>query len=288
MSQTPPLARLATWASFVKLEHTLFSLPMLYAGAVLAARGMPSWWAILWILGAGTGARTAALGLNRIIDRSIDARNPRTATRELPRGAMALSEAWAIVLAGLVLYLVSCWMLSPVCVLLSPVPLAVFVTYPYLKRVTPLAHLGVGAALALAPLGGWTAVTGSVSEPAPTPALWLAAFTLFWVAGFDIIYATLDIEFDREAGLHSVPARFGRRPALLVAALLHLLAIASLVGLYGEALSGGVAAITILAVAVVLAAEHWLAERVNLAFFHLNIFVGFLVFAVVVAGQLGL
>jgi len=280
-------ARLFTWASFVKFEHTLFSLPVLYAGAVLAARGMPGWWAILWILAAGTGARTAALGLNRIIDRRIDERNPRTAGRELPRGAMRLSEAWIIVGAGLVLYLVSCWMLWPICLVLSPVPLAVFVIYPYLKRVTPLAHLGVGTALALAPLGGWVAVTGSVSDPSPVPVVWLATFTLLWVAGFDIIYATLDLDFDREAGLHSLPAVVGRRSAMIIAALFHLLAVAALAGLYSVALTGPLAVAAIVAVAIVLTAEHWLAERVNLAFFHLNILVGFLVLAVVVAGVFG-
>ena len=280
--------RLFTWAAFVKFEHTLFSLPLLYAGAVLAARGLPGWWAVLWILGAGTGARTAALGLNRTIDRRIDARNPRTASRELPRGAMRLVEAWLIVGAGLALYLLSCWMLWPICLVLSPIPLAVFVIYPYLKRVTPLAHLGVGAALALAPLGGWVAVTGSVFDPSPLPVLWLGAFTLLWVAGFDIIYATLDLEFDRDAGLYSLPAYVGRRTALLVAALFHLMAVTALCGLYLTALSGALALAAIVAVAVVLAAEHWLAERVNLAFFHLNILVGFLVFAVVVAGVFGM
>jgi 4-hydroxybenzoate polyprenyltransferase len=186
-----------------------------------------------------------------------------------------------------VLYLVSCWMLWPICLLLSPVPLAVFVIYPYLKRVTPLAHLGVGTALALAPPGGWVAVTGSVSDPSPVPVMWLATFTLLWVAGFDIIYATLDLDFDREAGLHSLPAIVGRRAALTMAALFHFLAVAALAGLYSVALTGPLAIAAIVAVAIVLSVEHWLAERVNLAFFHLNILVGFLVLAVVVAGVLG-
>ncbi len=280
-------SRLFTWAAFVKFEHTLFSLPMLYAGAVLAARGVPGWWAVLWILAAGTGARTAALGLNRIIDRRIDEQNPRTADRELPRGTMRLSEAWIIVGAGLLLYLLSCWMLWPICLVLSPIPLTVFVIYPYLKRVTPLAHLGVGTALAMAPLGGWVAVTGSVFDPWPLPVVWLATFTLLWVAGFDIIYATLDLDFDRETGLHSLPAVVGRRPALAIAALFHILSVAALVGLYAIALEGPLAIAAIVGVAIVLIAEHWLAERVNLAFFHLNIVVGFLVLAVVVAGVSG-
>ena len=278
-------SRVATWASFVKFEHTLFSLPMLYAGAVVAAGAFPEPRTALWILGAGTGARTAAMGLNRIIDRNIDARNPRTDVRELPRGAMKLAEAGGIVVGGLALYLVSCFMLSPFALALSPVPLVAFVVYPYMKRFTSLAHFGVGAALAFAPLGGFVAVTASTADSAA--ALWLAGFTLFWVAGFDIIYATLDIDFDRAEGLKSLPVRLGRRPALAVSMGAHLLAVGCLVGLFVEDLSGGLAIAGIVATGVVLAAEHWLAERVNLAFFQLNIIVGFLVFGVVLAGKWG-
>ena len=278
-------SRVATWASFVKFEHTLFSLPMLYAGAVVAAGAFPEPRTALWILGAGTGARTAAMGLNRIIDRNIDARNPRTDVRELPRGAMKLAEAGGIVVGGLALYLVSCFMLSPFALALSPVPLVAFVVYPYMKRFTSLAHFGVGAALAFAPLGGFVAVTASTADSAA--ALWLAGFTLFWVAGFDIIYATLDVDFDRAEGLKSLPVRLGRRPALAVSMGAHLLAVGCLVGLFVEDLSGGLAIAGIVATGVVLAAEHWLAERVNLAFFQLNIIVGFLVFGVVLAGKWG-
>ncbi len=278
-------SRVVTWASFVKFEHTLFSLPMLYAGAVIAAGAFPDLRTALWIVGAGTGARTAAMGLNRIIDRNIDARNPRTDVRELPRGAMKLAEAGGIVVGGLALYVVSCFMLSPVALALSPVPLAAFVIYPYMKRFTSLAHFGVGAALAFAPLGGFVAVTGSTADSVAV--LWLAGFTLFWVAGFDIIYATLDIDFDRAEGLYSLPVRLGRRPALAVSMGAHLLAVGCLVGLFVEDLSGGLAIAGIVATGAVLAAEHWLAERVNLAFFQLNIIVGFLVFGVVLAGKRG-
>ncbi len=278
-------SRPATWVSFVKFEHTLFSLPLLYAGAVIAAGGLPEVRTALLILGAGTGARTTAMGLNRIIDRQIDARNPRTQVRELPRGAMKLAEAWGIVIGGLALYLASCALLSPLALRLSPIPLLGFVLYPYMKRFTPLAHYGVGWALAFAPLGGFVAVTGSTSDA--TAVLWLAGFTLFWVAGFDIIYATLDIDFDRAEGLHSLPVRLGRRPALAVSMGAHLLAVGCLVGLFVEDLSGGLAIAGIVATGAVLAAEHWLAERVNLAFFRLNIIVGFLVFGVVLAGKRG-
>lgn len=275
--------RLLTWASFVKIEHTFFSLPLLFAGALLGAGGMPAWSTLGWITVAGAGARTAALGLNRIIDRRIDAANPRTADRELPDGRMELAEAWAVVAIGAFVYLGACAMLPPICLLLSPVPLAVFALYPFLKRFTSLAHFGVGSSLALAPLGGHVAVTGSLDGLGP--ALWLAGFTLTWVAGFDVIYATLDEEFDRRTGLRSLPARLGRVPALRVAASLHVLAVATLVGLYLHVLDGVLAALGLVGVAAVLAVEHRLAERVNLAFFHLNIVVGFLVLAVVATGQ---
>lgn len=274
--------RVATWSSFVKIEHTLFSLPLLFAGAVLAAGGMPAPLLLVWIAAAGTGARTLAMALNRIIDRTIDAANPRTVARELPAGKMSLLEAWGVALAGLALYLVSCLALPPLCLLLSPIPVAVFVGYPYLKRFTPLAHFGIGGALALAPLGAWVAVTGTLSDA--TPAIWLAAFTWLWVAGFDIIYATLDEEFDRRSGIHSLPGRMGRLPALRVAAGVHAAAFLALAMLFAIELSGPLALTALLATGAVLAAEHRLAHRVNLAFFQLNLVVGFLVLTMVAAG----
>lgn len=276
------IRRAGTWSAFVKLEHTFFSLPVLFGGAVLAARGLPAVSTLLWIALAGTGARTLGMALNRIIDRHIDARNPRTASRELPAGRMSLAEAWGVAVAGAVLYLLACLQLPPICLWLSPVPVAVFALYPYLKRFTPLAHLGVGAALALAPLGAWVAVRGDLHSP--EPALWLALFTLAWVAGFDIIYATLDEEFDRGAGLHSLPRALGARRALWVSWLLHSVAVVAMVVLYGRFLGGTAALVSLLALAVVLIAEQRLASRVHLAFFQLNLVVGFLAFAVVSFG----
>jgi len=198
---------------------------------------------------------------------------------------MKLAEAWGIVLGGLALYLAACWVLSPVALRLSPVPLLAFVTYPYMKRFTPMAHYGVGLALSFAPLGGFVAVTAGTGGAGA--ALWLAGFTLLWVAGFDIIYATLDIDFDRAEGLRSLPAMLGRERALLVAGVTHALAVACLVMLYRADLGGVAAIVGIVATAGALAAEHWLAERVNLAFFQLNIVVGFLVFGTVWLGKQG-
>lgn len=279
-------SRFATWSSFVKIEHTLFSLPLLFAGAFLAAAGAPEPLVLVWIAAAGAGARTLAMALNRIIDRAVDAANPRTAGRELPAGRMTLAEAWLVAALGLTVYLAACLMLPPICLRLSPIPVAVFLLYPYLKRVTSLAHFGIGLALSLAPLGAWVAVKGTLEGSGP--AIWLALFTGLWVAGFDIIYATLDEEFDRSEGIHSLPGRLGSRNALVIAAIVHLAALAALTRLYALALGGGVALAALVATAITLALEHRLAHRVNLAFFQLNLVVGFLVFGMVAAGVLGI
>jgi 4-hydroxybenzoate polyprenyltransferase len=294
----PPLALL--YARFLKIEHTVFSLPMIFAGTLLADPAGLTIGRAAWILLAGAGARTAAMGLNRIIDRKIDAANPRTAARELPSGALSLREAWAIVAIGVVTYLAAAALLSPLCLALSPIPLAVFVAYPYLKRVTPLCHLGVGAALGLAPLGGWLAAGprtfGEIGEGLLAPLL-LAAFTLMWVAGFDVIYATLDEESDRRGGIRSLPALLGRARALRVAALLHAAGVAALVALHAVAF-GGLAALAagsaaapplaplafLAATAVLLIIEHRSAWNVDLAFFKINLLVGIAVFGFVAAG----
>jgi 4-hydroxybenzoate polyprenyltransferase len=274
--------RLTTWARFVKIEHTVFSLPMLFAGAWLAAGGFPGWRLLGLVVLAGFGARVVALGLNRIIDRKIDARNPRTVVRELPRGAMGLAEAWGVVAAGLVLYLVAAGLLGPICLLLSPIPLAVFVVYPTMKRFTPLAHFGVGLGLAVAPLGAFMAVRQSFDDSAP--ALLLGAFTLFWVAGFDIIYATLDEAFDRANGLHSMPSRFGKAAALRVSAFLHLAAFAALALLVLWRLKTVPALLLLGVTGLLLALEHRQGRDVETAFFRINALLGFVVLALVMAG----
>jgi 4-hydroxybenzoate polyprenyltransferase len=274
--------RLTTWARFVKIEHTVFSLPMLFAGAWLAAGGFPGWRLLGLVVLAGFGARVVALGLNRIIDRKIDARNPRTVVRELPRGAMGLAEAWGVVAAGLVLYLVAAGLLGPICLLLSPIPLAVFVVYPTMKRFTPLAHFGVGLGLAVAPLGAFMAVRQSFDDSAP--ALLLGAFTLFWVAGFDIIYATLDEAFDRANGLHSMPSRFGKTAALRVSAFLHLAAFAALAVLVLWRLKTLPALLLLGVTGLLLALEHRQGRDVETAFFRINALLGFVVLALVMAG----
>jgi 4-hydroxybenzoate polyprenyltransferase len=270
--------------SFVKIEHTLFSLPLIYSGVLLAAGdALPPWSTLILVLTAATGARTAAFALNRIIDRKIDARNPRTAARDLPTGRITLWEASWVLVAGLALYFGSAWLLSRFCFLLSPVPLAVFVIYPTMKRYTPLAHFGVGLGLAMGPLGGWFAMSPSL-ENLFAPAV-LSLFTLFWVAGFDIIYATLDEEFDRRESLYSFPARFGRERALRYSALFHLIAFALLVVLFLHSLRSLLALPLLLLTGYLLYVEQRKSDDVELAFFRINAVAGFVVLAMVAVGR---
>ncbi|MGH7544473.1 MAG: UbiA-like polyprenyltransferase [Gemmatimonadota bacterium] len=284
-SDVDPAGRVRTWGRFLRFEHTLFSLPTLFAGVVLGAGLRPPARLLLLVLVAGVGARTAAMGLNRVIDRRIDAGNPRTATRELPSGAIGLGEAWALIAAGALAYLTAAWLLDPLCFVLAPVPLAVFVLYPYLKRVTPWCHLGVGLALSMAPLGGWFAARISFEDVGP--ALLLAGFTLGWVAGFDVLYATLDEAHDRSAGIQSLPARYGRRAALRAIRVLTMGAWALLATLVVWRLAWPAALPPLLAVGALLAWEQRRADDLDLAFFRINVAVGFAALATVAAGLAG-
>jgi 4-hydroxybenzoate polyprenyltransferase len=278
------MSGLQRFTSFVKIEHTLFSLPLIYSGVLLAAGdALPPWSTLILVLTAATGARTAAFALNRIIDRKIDARNPRTAARDLPTGRITLWEASWVLVAGLALYFGSAWLLSRFCFLLSPVPLAIFVIYPTMKRYTPLAHFGVGLGLAMGPLGGWFAMSPSL-ENLFAPAV-LSLFTLFWVAGFDIIYATLDEEFDRKESLYSFPARFGRERALRYSALFHLIAFALLVVLFLHSLRSLLALPLLLLTGYLLYVEQRKSDDVELAFFRINAVAGFAVLAMVAVGR---
>ncbi len=273
-----PLSRLQTYASFVRLEHTLFSLPLLLAG-IFSAPG-PAMSARRWglIAIAAVGARTAAMALNRLIDRRLDALNPRTRTRELPAGRMKTAEAVALLVASVAAYLAACAALGPWFLEIAIVPLAVFALYPYLKRFTPLCHLGVGAALALAPLAGYAAAHPGLER----------------VSGFDIIYATLDEESDRSHGVRSMVVWLGRARALEVSAALHLasfaclvLAALSVVPALALTSGGALAALvaTVLATACLLWLEQRWAEDVNLAFFKVNVFVGLGVLASVLMAR---
>ena len=274
-------SRARTYSRFVKIEHTLFSFPLLLSGALLAD-GSLTWRLTGLILVAGTGARTAALGLNRILDRHIDRKNPRTANRELPSGQMSLGEALFVTGLGFGIYLVAAYLRSIKCLVFSPIPLVIFLLYPLLKRFTMWAHLGVGAALAMGPLGAFYAV--QLDFDGAHRIVLLCAFTFFWVAGFDIIYATLDEGFDRSYGLHSLPARLGQRRALDVALAFHAISFSLLATLYWVAMEGPVAALLLAAVGVLLLMEHRKVHDVELAFFKINAVVGFVVLGFVAAG----
>jgi 4-hydroxybenzoate polyprenyltransferase len=218
------LAYPARFYSLVKFEHTIFALPFAYVGAFLAVDKVPSAHDLLWITVAMVGARSLAMGLNRLIDAGLDARNPRTAGRELPAGLLSPAAVAAFCVASLVVFLVAVFQLDPLVHWLWPIPVAGFVIYPYLKRWTWLCHLWLGAVDGLAPVGAWAAITGTL----PWQSWVLGGAVALWVAGFDLFYALLDREIDREQGLQSVAVRFGERGAFWGARLFHLGTVALL------------------------------------------------------------
>lgn len=214
--------------NFTKVEHTILSLPLLFAGAYLAAENkIPPVSVMVLILFAGIGARMLGMSMNRIFDRVIDAKNPRTSKRELITRKLSTAQAYGIAGFGLVLYVCACIFLNPLCLALSPIPAIVLVTYSLLKRFTPLCHLGIGLSLALAPAGAYLAVTGNFSID--NELYLLSGFTFFWISGFDIIYALQDITFDRSHGVHSIPAALGFKRGVLTAAVCHIIAMMFLV-----------------------------------------------------------
>ena len=204
-------------ASLVRIEHTVFALPFAYVGAFLSVDAWPGLANMVWITVAMVGARTLAMSVNRLVDAGIDARNPRTAQRELPAGALSRAQVLALCGSALVLFLIAVWQLDPIVRWLWPIPVLLFVIYPYLKRVTWLCHLWLGACLGLAPIGAWLAVTGT----APWEAWAIGAAVLLWVAGFDLFYSLFDLDHDRAEGLHSWATRFGERGVFLGARVFH-------------------------------------------------------------------
>jgi 4-hydroxybenzoate polyprenyltransferase len=269
------------FASLVKLEHTVFALPFAYVGMLLALGEVPSASDWLWVTVAMIGARTLAMSLNRLIDAEVDSRNPRTSARELPAGALSRTQVLALCAAALALFLIAVFQLDPIVRWLWPVPVVLFVVYPYLKRVTWLCHLWLGASLGLAPVGAWAAVTGEF----PWEAWALGGAVMLWVAGFDLFYSLFDLEHDREQGLHSWSTRFGERGVFAGARLLHVGAVA-LLALAGAGLDVGAAYwLGVAAVAILLGYEHSLVRpgdlrRLNAAFFTVNgvisiVFLGF-------------
>jgi len=255
----------------IKFEHTIFALPFAFLGAFIAARGFPGWATSFWIIVAMFGARSAAMAFNRLTDRHFDALNPRTRERALPKGILRPSGVLLFVVASSLFFLFASSMLNPLALALSPLALLIVFFYSYTKRFTSLSHLVLGLALGIAPVGGWVAVTGTLDLP---PFL-LTAAVLFWVAGFDIIYACQDTDFDRKHGLFSIPAMLGIRSALRVSILFHFLMLVLLaIALVLFSLSF-LSWLGLVLVAIALLYEHRLVShddlsRVNAAFFTMN------------------
>jgi 4-hydroxybenzoate polyprenyltransferase len=277
--------------NFVKLPHTVFALPFALVGATLASYVAPvSLMQVVWVVLAFTSARFAAMGFNRIADREIDARNPRTKSRELPAGAMTLREATgSVVLAGLLFFL-SAAMLNTLCLALAPLALGWVLFYSYTKRFTCWSHLALGIGLSIAPVGGFLAVTGRWSEP-----WWmliaLAIAVATWVGGFDILYALQDVSFDRSEGLYSIPATWGEKRALLLARVLHFATIAALAAVGLAARAGVLYLIGVLVAAMLLVYEHTLVKeddftRLDAAFFTMNGVISIVFFGFVLTERL--
>ena len=259
----------------IKIEHTLFALPFAFLGAVLAANGLPSARQILWIIVAMVGARSAAMAFNRIADRSFDAKNPRTASRAIPAGLLSVGFVWAFTIASAALFLLAAAMLNRMTLLLSPVALACVLLYSLTKRWTKFSHLVLGACLSIAPTGAWIAVRGEIGSPVP---LLLSLVVLLWTAGFDVLYACQDYDFDRREGLKSIPARFGISRSLWIARALHAAAFLALVWLFVVTQLGPVAFAGVIATGALLVYQHRLVRaddlgRLNAAFFTTNAFV---------------
>jgi len=275
-------ATLATrYARLVKIEHTVFALPFAYVGALLAVDAVPSAHDLFWVTVAMVGARSVAMALNRLIDAEIDAANPRTASREIPAGHLGRVAVLAFIAVSLVVFLAAVWQLDPLVRWLWPIPVAAFVIYPYLKRVTWLCHFWLGAVDGLAPLGAWAAIRGSL----PWQAWALGGAVAAWVAGFDCFYALFDVQVDREQGLHSIATRFGERGAFAGARLMHVITVL-LLAIAGLGLTVGWAYwLGVLVVAALLGYEHSIVRpgdlrRLDAAFFTMNgvISVAFAVF----------
>jgi 4-hydroxybenzoate polyprenyltransferase len=261
----------------IQVEHSVFALPFEMIGALLAARGWPTGPQILWIVVAMVGARSAAMSLNRLIDRNLDARNPRTAQRALPAGLLSARFVVGFALVSSALLVFAAYQLNPLAFRLSPVALAVLFLYSYTKRFTLLSHLVLGFCLGMAPAAAWIAIRGTLS---PSILLLTAAVTL-WTAGFDILYACQDVDFDRRTGLHSVPQRWGIARALQVSAAMHALMVALLIGLARAEQLGWISLLGVAVTAALLIYEHRLVRpfdlsRLNAAFFNVNGWIGIL------------
>jgi len=282
------IARVQTYASFVRFSHSVFALPFALVGFLLATRLVPfSWTRIGWVIACMVSARSAAMGFNRLADAEYDARNPRTATRELPSGAISLRAAWTLTLVATAVFVGAAAALGPLCLALSPVALLFLYGYSFTKRFTSLCHLFLGLAIASGPGGAWIAVRGDFGW---VPGLLMIAVGA-WIAGFDVLYALSDRDFDRATGLHSIPARFGVTGSLVISALLHAVTVAALIALAPVAGLGVPYLVGVGVVVALLAYEHAIVRpsdlsRLDIAFFTLNGYVSIAFFAATLADVL--
>ncbi len=263
----------------IKFSHTVFALPFAFMGAILSARGIPSANKIFWILIAMIGARSAAMFLNRLIDWRIDALNPRTKERAIPKGLVTPVQTVIFIIVSFAIFFLAAYMLNDLCFKLAPIATGVLILYSYTKRFTWLSHFVLGIALSMAPIGAWIAVTGRFE----LPAFILGLAVVFWLAGFDILYALLDIEFDKKMGLYSIPRFFGIKKSLWLSRGFHFLMVFFLLSLYPVIGLGRFYLIGIIAASGLLIYEHSLIKehdlsKINIAFFNANAYVSLCIF----------
>lgn len=276
---TAVIQKISLYLRMIKFSHSIFALPFAFTSALIAASGIPALGQIFWISVAMVGARSGAMGLNRIVDRDIDRANPRTAGRELSRGAISVPEAGFFVLISFVVLIVAAYMLNPLCLKLSPIALGILLLYSYMKRVTWMTHFILGIAISAAPVGAWIAIQGTFHGDI----LFLAAAVIFWLAGFDVLYALQDIDFDRSYGLYSIPRKFGVRKSLVLSRIFHLITFILLV-INGIVFRLGLFYwIGMLIIAGLFLYEHSLVKeddlsRLDMAFFSMNGYISVTVF----------
>ncbi|MBS1791667.1 MAG: UbiA family prenyltransferase [Acidobacteria bacterium] len=279
------IRNLKTTLEMIKIEHTLFALPFAFLGAVLAANGLPSLRQIFWIVVAMVGARSAAMAFNRLVDRRIDGANPRTNMRAIPAGLLSVQFVAIFTVVSAALFFLAAAMLNRLTLWLSPIALFSILFYSYTKRFTSLSHLALGWALSIAPTGAWIAVRGAIDSPVP---LLISLAVMLWTAGFDIIYSCQDREFDVEAGLNSIPQRFGIATALWISRGLHVAMLAALVWVYFLTGLHWIGLLGIIATAALLIYQHRLVRaddlsRLNVAFFNTNAWVSVILFVTIAA-----
>ena len=263
-----------TYFKMIKFEHSVFALPFALMAMVLAANGLPNSHTILWIVIAMVSARTVAMGTNRYVDRFIDAANPRTKNRDLPKGNISANKTLAYTITFTVIYFFSAYMLNRLTLILSPIPIILFVLYSYSKRYTAFCHLLLGISLGLAPIGAWIAVTGSITI---VPII-ISLAVIFWVAGFDMLYAIQDMDFDRENNLFSIPALIGVRVTLILSKISHIITLIFLVSLFFNSSLGYIYISGLIIISAFMAYEHSLLSKedlskLNIAFFNINAYI---------------